>query len=111
MGQRTDEIFIAMRGDYRSVLGGSENVDGEVLPKAQRIMRKEIMRTIEGVEKMFKKGVDSVDDEEEETLGVKEEELSEGKLEDFSDNRQISKSDDTSGIEQNSEIPSECIRE
>ena len=104
MGQRTDEIFIAMRGDYRSVLGGSENVDGEVLPKAQRIMRKEIMRTIEGVEKMFRKGVDSVDDEEKKTLGV-EEELSEGKLEDFSDNQQISKSDDASGIEQNSEYP------
>ena len=102
MSQRTDEIFIAMRGDYRSVLGGNENVDGEILPKTQRIMQKEIMRTIEGVEKMFNKVVDSVD-EEEKILGVKKKELSERKMEDFPDNRQVSKSNDASGIEQNSE--------
>ncbi len=54
MSDRVDEVFVAMRRDYRAVLGGGET-KGEVLPKAQRLLRKEIMTTLEGVEKLFKR--------------------------------------------------------
>lgn len=58
MSNRVDEVFIAMRRDYRSVLGGEEVAQGQVLPKAQRLMRKEVLRIIETVESLFQKVVD-----------------------------------------------------
>lgn len=67
MNQRVDEVFVAMRQDYRSVLGGNENVEGEVLPRAQRIMRKEVMKIIEGVEQMFNKVIGVADNDEKPT--------------------------------------------
>jgi hypothetical protein len=54
MSDRVDELFVAMRRDYRAVLGGGET-KGEVLPKSQRLLRKEIMTTLEGVERIFKR--------------------------------------------------------
>ena len=51
MSERVMEVFVAMRRDYRSVLGGTE--EGELLPKAQRLIRKEIMRILEEIERMF----------------------------------------------------------
>ena len=64
MGERVDELFLAMRRDYCSVLGGGNEVPGEILPKAQRIMRKEVMGIIKGVENMFKKVMGADVDEE-----------------------------------------------
>lgn len=63
MSNRVDEVFIAMRRDYRSVLGGGDDVQGQVLPKAQRIMRKEVNGVIDGVEEIFKKVMDADADE------------------------------------------------
>lgn len=59
MSNRVDEVFIAMRRDYRSVLGGGDDVQGQVLPKAQRIMRKEVSGVIDGVEEIFKNMMDA----------------------------------------------------
>lgn len=53
MSDRMDEVFVAMRRDYRSVLGGGDT-QGEILPKSQRLLRKEVMTTLDGVEKLFK---------------------------------------------------------
>lgn len=53
MSERVMEVFVAMRRDYRSVLGGAEETQGELLPKAQRLMRKEIMRIIDDIERVF----------------------------------------------------------
>lgn len=53
MSNRTDEIFVLMRRDYCSVLGGGDT-HGEGLPKAQRLMRGEVNSILEGVENMFK---------------------------------------------------------
>ena len=53
MSERVMEVFVAMRRDYRSVLGGAEESQGELLPKAQRLMRKEIIRILEDIERMF----------------------------------------------------------
>ena len=69
MSNRVDEVFLAMRRDYRSVLGGGEDVQNQVLPKAQRLMRKEVMRTIEGVESIFMKVMDGETDEMESEEG------------------------------------------
>ena len=56
MSDKTDEVFIQMKRDYRSIVGGA-NVpqDGELLPKDQRLARKEVMKVIRGVEKTFMK--------------------------------------------------------
>lgn len=54
MSDRIDEVFVAMRRDYRSVLGGGDT-QGEILPKSQRILRKQVMSTLDGVERVFKK--------------------------------------------------------
>ena len=53
MSDRMDEVFVAMRRDYRSVLGGGDT-QGEVLPKSQRLLRKQVMITLDGVERLFK---------------------------------------------------------
>lgn len=53
MSDRIDEVFVAMRRDYRSVLGGGD-AQGEILPKSQRLLRKQVMTTLDGVEQLFK---------------------------------------------------------
>lgn len=53
MSERVMEVFVAMRRDYRSVLGGAEESQGELLPKAERLMRKEVIRILEDIERMF----------------------------------------------------------
>lgn len=53
MSERVMEVFVAMRRDYRSVLGGAEETQGELLPKAQRLMRKEVIRILADIERMF----------------------------------------------------------
>ena len=55
LDERADEIFLAMRRDYRAVLGGGDLPQGELLPKAQRLMRKAVMSKIESVEKIFRR--------------------------------------------------------
>ena len=69
MNDKTDEVYIAMRRDYNSVLGGGDvPQNGEILPKTQRLVRKEMIRIIDGVEKVFKKiaGLEVKDEDDEE---------------------------------------------
>ena len=54
MNNRADEVFVTMRRDYRSVLGGPDAPQGQLLPKSERQMRKEVMHIIEGTEKRFR---------------------------------------------------------
>ena len=50
MLDKVDEVFIMVRRDYNSVMGEGESPQtGELLPKTQRLVRKEIMRIIDGV--------------------------------------------------------------
>lgn len=51
---KIDEVFIQIQRDYRSVLGGSDASQGEVIPRVQGQVRKEIKQTIDGVERMMK---------------------------------------------------------
>ncbi|KAL6715665.1 hypothetical protein ACLMJK_006626 [Lecanora helva] len=56
MSDKTDEVFTQMRRDYRSIVGGGEvPQDGQMLPKEQRLARKEVMKVIGGTEKAFLK--------------------------------------------------------
>ena len=69
MNDKADEVYIAMRRDYNSVLGAGEvPQNGEILPKTQRLVRKEIMGIIDGVEKMFGEiaGLELKDEEDDE---------------------------------------------
>ena len=73
MNDKADEVYLAMRRDYNSVLGGGEvPQNGEILPKAQRLMRKETMRIIDGVEKVFSKiaGLEFKDEDDDENKKV-----------------------------------------
>lgn len=55
MSDRIDEVFVAMRRDYRSVLGGGGgDTQSDILPKPQRLLRKQVMATLDGVEQLFK---------------------------------------------------------
>lgn len=55
MNDKADEVFILIRRDYRSVLGGGDVPHGQLLPKAQRLLRKEILGIIGKVENLFSK--------------------------------------------------------
>ncbi|MCJ1400989.1 hypothetical protein MMC11_004200 [Xylographa trunciseda] len=67
MSNKADEVFVAMSRDYRSVLGGGDVPHGEMMPKWQRAMRKEVKGVISKAEKIFKRvaGVEVEDDEDE----------------------------------------------
>ena len=65
MGDKTDEVFISMRRDYRAVLGDGEIREAEILPRPQRLCRKEIKGIIERVKKIFEKLVNGDPDEDE----------------------------------------------
>lgn len=56
MRGRTDEVFVAVRRDYRAVLSGGDT-HGESLPKSQRLLRKDVMNILEGVETEFKQAI------------------------------------------------------
>ena len=73
MGDKTDEVFISMRRDYRAVLGDGEIKEAEILPRPQRLCRKEIKGIIDGVKKIFEKLVNGDLDEDETTLAENEE--------------------------------------
>ena len=67
MNDKADEVYLAMRRDYNSVLGGGEvPQNGDILPKAQRLVRKEMMQIIDGVEKVFSKiaGLEFTDEDD-----------------------------------------------
>ncbi|KAL8858213.1 MAG: hypothetical protein Q9178_005225 [Gyalolechia marmorata] len=53
LADKTDEVFIQIKRDYRAVLGGGDVPQGEVIPRVQRQVRKEIKKTIDGVERMI----------------------------------------------------------
>ena len=53
MGNKADEVFVAISRDYRSVLGGSDAPQGEMMPRWQRTMRKEVKTVINRAEKIL----------------------------------------------------------
>lgn len=63
MSDRMDQVLFAMRRDYRAVLGGGET-QGEILPKSQRLLRKQVMTTLDGVEQLFKKVLGQATDDD-----------------------------------------------
>lgn len=73
LADKTDEVFMQIKRDYRAVLGGEDVPQGEVLPRVQRLVRKETKKTIDGVERLMKIAVglevedlpDDVKDEDE----------------------------------------------
>ena len=73
MGEKTDEVFISMRRDYRAVFGDGEIREAEILPRPQRLCRKEIKGIIDGVKTIFERLLNGDLDEDETTLVEKEE--------------------------------------
>ena len=66
MNDKTDEIFVSIKRDYRAVLGGGEGVpQGQLLPRSERLSRKEILRIIDGIEAVFRRIAEGVVLEEE----------------------------------------------
>jgi len=52
---RVDEVFTAVRRDYLTALGGGAAKFGDVMPKPQRLIRKEILDVIDGREAFFER--------------------------------------------------------
>ena len=69
LGDKTEEVFVSMRRDYRAVLGAGDVKEGEMLPRPQRLCRKEIKSIIGGIHKIFEKVVNGELDEDEAQLG------------------------------------------
>ncbi|KAL8759597.1 MAG: hypothetical protein Q9199_000641 [Rusavskia elegans] len=80
LADKTDEVFMQIKRDYRAVLGTGEAPQGEVIPRVQRLVRKEIKKTIEGAERMINVVLgyeiedlpDLVEDAEDATTGKQE---------------------------------------
>ena len=74
MSMKTDEVFTQVKRDYRSVLGGGDpSQAGQVLPREQRLVRKEVMKIIRGVEDSFTK----ISEDKRENEGAKKGDLKE----------------------------------
>ena len=78
MSVKTDEVFTQIKRDYRSVLGGNDpSQAGQVLPREQRLVRKEVMKIVRGVEDSFTKISEDKSEKEEDmkvtTPGLKSE--------------------------------------
>ena len=54
LADKTDEVFMQIKRDYRLVLGGEDVPQGEVIPRVQRLVRKETKKAIDGVERLMK---------------------------------------------------------
>ena len=69
MDERTDEVLNQVRRDYRSILGGGDTftAEGEMLPKGERLARRDVTKAIKGAERTFRRiaGDLSIDDDEE----------------------------------------------
>lgn len=58
MMDKADEVFVSIERDYRVGLGGHDvQGDGEMLPRNQRAVRKEIKRILDGAEEAFMNAV------------------------------------------------------
>ena len=54
MKEKADEVFVNIKRDYRVGLGGHDvQNDGDILPRTQRAVRKEIQRILDGAEEAF----------------------------------------------------------
>lgn len=73
LGDKTEEVFVSMRRDYRAVLGAGDVKEGELLPRSQRLCRKEIKSIIGGIQKVFERVVNGELDEDEAQLGEEDE--------------------------------------
>lgn len=73
LGDKTEEVFVSMRRDYRAVLGAGDVKEGEILPRNQRLCRKEIKSVIEGIQKIFERVVNGELIEDEARLGEEDE--------------------------------------
>ena len=73
LSDKIDEVFFQVKRDYRSALGGGDQPkEGEILPKLQRQVRKETMRSIESVEKIMRRVVGLEVDESEDEAASEE---------------------------------------
>ncbi|MCJ1312890.1 hypothetical protein MMC25_006566 [Agyrium rufum] len=69
MADKADEVFIAVKRDYTQVLGeGKSYAEGEIMPRWERMMRKDALKIIEGAEGKFERLVQDIEDEDEDLL-------------------------------------------
>src|SRR4051794_21974775 len=53
MANRADDIFVSMRRDYMSLLGGAQMNSDAVIPKSERVMQAQIKEILFGVDDKF----------------------------------------------------------
>jgi len=57
LDEKVDEIYMSTRRDYLSALGGGEAKFGQVMPKAQRKLRKKVTKVIDRAERLFERTI------------------------------------------------------
>ena len=54
MSNKADEVFLQMRRDYMTTIGGTHLSQGDLMPKAERTMRKDVLSILDGADDLFK---------------------------------------------------------
>lgn len=115
MSDKTYEVFVHMARDYQSVVGGrgpKQQQQGIVLPRVQRLVRKEVRKLIGGTERRMKRaiGVEVEDEDEEEIEDEDETEAEDGM--DESEEEVVKKVEQKAVVPmEEQEAPSEQVKE
>ena len=54
MSNKADEVFLQMRRDYMTTIGGAQLSQGDLMSKAERTMRKDVLSILDGADDQFK---------------------------------------------------------
>jgi len=54
MSNKADEVFLQMRRDYMTTIGGAHLSQGDLMSKAERTMRKDVLSILDGADDQFK---------------------------------------------------------
>ena len=54
MSNKADEVFLQMRRDYMTTIGGTQLSQGGLMSKAERTMRKDVLSILDGADDQFK---------------------------------------------------------
>jgi len=103
MSNKADEVFLQMRRDYMTTIGGAHLPQGNLMPKAERTMRKDVLSILGGADDRFKavlKGeVEVVKEEEADHDGERPDENDENNENNNSDANSDAKKEEMPAIE------------
>ena len=103
---KADDVFLSIKRDYTSVVVGKQGQTARDLPRAQRTMRQDVLKTVEGSETVFKRVVGAEHENEAEAFG----EDHEGEAQDPKEEPQNEEDEDTARVKQEAYVNREDDR-